>query len=111
MPRTAVPVALRDRLGHDGSLALVELLESEKVIWRDDVLSLAEERFERRLAQSVADLRLEFHDGLAALRVELHQGLATTRVEIFKWSFVFWVGQVAATGLLLAYMLRGIVRQ
>ena len=100
----SVPVALRDRLGQEASLALVELLDSEKIAWRDEVLSLAEERFERRLTESIAELRVEFHNGQHALRVELHQG----RVEMFKWSFVFWIGQVAATAVLLAYMLRGI---
>ena len=78
------------------------------------MLSLAGERFERRLSEEIgqlrAELRSEFRDGLAAIRVELHQGLATTRVEMFKWSFVFWIGQVAATAGLLAFMLRGVVR-
>src|SRR5262245_56399697 len=99
-----VPVALRDRLGHEGSRALIDFMDSEKAVWRDEVLSLAEERFERRLIEAVAGLRLEFRDGLSAVRVEL----ATARVEMFKWSFVFWIGQVAATALLLAYMLRGV---
>jgi len=73
-------------------------------------LNLAAKRFERRLIEEVSRLRLEFHDGLAGVRVELHEQLATTRVETFKWSFLFWIGQVAATGLLLAYMLRGVAR-
>jgi hypothetical protein len=60
------------------------------------------ERFERRLALVEASLRLELHDGLAALRQEM----ATTRVELLRWSFAFWIGQVAAMAGLLAFMLR-----
>ena len=103
MSRTAVPVALRDRLGHEASLALVELLDSEKDDWSEHMVSLAGERYERRLTEVASGLWLEFHDGLLALRQEL----ATTRVEMFKWSFVFWIGQVAAMAGLLAFMLQG----
>jgi hypothetical protein len=88
------------------------------------LLSLAAERFERRLAEEIggfrvevaqqfARMRVETHDGDAALRVEMHDGfalvrqeMAGTRAELLKWSFLFWVGQVAAVAGLLAFMLR-----
>lgn len=181
MARATVPVALQERLGDEGSLALAELLDSEKAAWSEDVLSLAGERFERRVADGASVLRVEFRDGfaaqriefrdglaahhiefrdglaaqrsefhdslaaqrsefrdslaaqrsefrdsltaqrielregLAALRVEFHDGfaalrheIANVRVDLFKWSFMFWVGQVAAIALLLGYMLRGV---
>jgi hypothetical protein len=62
---------------------------------------MATDRFERRLTEELAALRLEMHQGFAALRQED----ATTRVELLKWAFLFWVGQVAAVAGLLAYML------
>ena len=66
----------------------------------------ATDRFERRLTHEVSLLRQEFHtalhDGLTAVRNEL----TTTRVEILRWSFLFWIGQVATTAALLAFMLR-----
>jgi hypothetical protein len=40
--------------------------------------------------------------GLGSVRQEL----ATSRVEMLKWSFLFWIGQVAAMAGLLGFMLR-----
>lgn len=130
----AVPLPLRARLGEDATTGLVELFESE----RQEMLSLATERFERRLGDELSALRVEMHQGLAGLRgeigavrvemhealaglrgeiggvrVEMHQALAGLhgemgglRAELLKWSFLFWVGQVAAMAGLLAFMLR-----
>ena len=54
--------------------------------WSEHVLSLAGERFERRLAQEVAGLeirlRQEIRDGFTALRRELSE----LRAETLKWS-------------------------
>jgi len=36
--------------------------------------------------------------------------LAETRVDILKWSFLFWIGQVAAVGGMLSFALRSIGR-
>jgi hypothetical protein len=95
-----VPWELQDRLGHEGSLDLLKLLDSLNKDWSDAVLSLAIERFERRLAEEISKLRSEFHQDLAGVRQEV----ATTRVELLKWSFVFWIGQVAAMAGLMAFM-------
>lgn len=74
--------------------------------WSEHVLSLAGERFERRLAQEVAGLeirlRQEIRDGFTALRRELSE----LRAETLKWSFVSWIGQLAAIAGLLSFMLR-----
>ena len=64
-------------------------------------------------------LRAPPHAGIAALRVEftreLHAGLAAVRqeiaavrVELIRWSFVFWIGQIAAMIGILAFMLRNV---
>ena len=63
--------------------------------WAEHVLSIAAERFERRLAQEISGLEVR-------LTREMHAGFA----EMFKWSFLFWIGQFAATAALLAFMLR-----
>jgi hypothetical protein len=70
--------------------------------WKEDILNAAGDRFERRLAIELSALRLTMHQDLADVRHEL----ATTRVEMLKWSFVFWIGQVAAIAGLLT-LLRG----
>jgi regulation of enolase protein 1 (concanavalin A-like superfamily) len=101
-----MPAALRARLGDEATFGLIELFDSERKDWSEHVLSVATDRFERRLTDEISALRVEvrdaLHDGLSSVRQEL----ATTRVEMLKWSFLFWVGQVAAMAGLLAFMLR-----
>ncbi len=95
MRANRAPAALRERLGHEGTIGLYEVFETEEVAWSERVLNLAAERFERRLAEEIARLRV-------AVVQEIHAG----RVEIFKWSFLFWIGQLAATAALLGFMFR-----
>ena len=108
MADSRIPVALRSRLGDDATFGLIELLDSERKDWSEQVVGVAADRFERRLTEEISGLRVELrealHEGLTAVRQEL----ATTRVETLKWSFLFWIGQVAAMAGLLAYMLRGL---
>lgn len=68
------------------------------------MLTLAVERFERRLSEQMSALRVELAQAIAGVRQEI----ATGRVEYIRWSFLFWVGQVAAVAALLAVMLRTI---
>ena len=106
MPGSRIPATVRAKLGDDATFGLIELLDSERRDWSEQVLLTATDRFERRLTHEVSLLRQDFstalHEGLSAVRNEL----ATTRVEILRWSFVFWIGQVATVAALLAFMLR-----
>jgi len=70
--------------------------------WSEHVLSIAAERFERRLTAEISGLRVEMHAGFTAIRKEL----SDQRVELLKWSFAFWIGQLAAMTALLAFMQR-----
>ena len=96
------------------------------------MLSAEAERFERRLTQEISDLRVEFHeqisslraemyrelnalrlelhDGLTGVRQELRQEMSNLRAELLKWSFLFWIGQVATMAVILSDMLRGVTR-
>lgn len=60
------------------------------------------ERFERRLTEEVGGLRIE----MAHMKMDLRQDIAGARVDILRWSFVFWIGQIAAVIGLLAFVLR-----
>jgi hypothetical protein len=99
-----IPAALRTRLGDDATFGAIELLDAERKDWSEQVLSVAADRFERRLTEEIAGLRVELHEGLASVRHDI----ATTRVDWVKWSFVFWTGHLAAMAGLLAFMLRGL---
>jgi hypothetical protein len=108
-----LPPELRARLGDEAALGLLALLESERAEWSERVLSVAADRFERRLAEQIAGVRVELSAVRADIVQELHGGLgsirqelANARVETRRWSFLFWVGQVAAMAGLLALMFR-----
>jgi hypothetical protein len=90
-----IPAALRAHLGDDATFGVIELLETERKDWSQHVVSMVADRFERRLAEE-----------LSRFREQITQELVTTRVDMLKWSFVFWIGQVAAMAGLLSFMLR-----
>ena len=108
MAGSRIPAALRTQLGDEATFGLIELLDTERKDWSEQVLGGAGDKFERRLSEEITALRVEMrnalHDGLTAVRQEL----SITRVEMLRWSFVFWIGQVAAIAALLAFMLRGV---
>jgi len=87
-----VPEALRERLGREATLGLLELIETKQMVWSDRVLSITVERFERRLAEEIATFRV-------AIVREIHE----VRVDVIRWMFAFWVGQFFAFAGLLAF--------
>ena len=96
-----VPVsdALRERLGVRAAHDLEEYASELGSRWRDDVLQTASERFENRL-----DHRLAVE--MSALRLEMQKGFSELRVEVLRWSFLFWIGQLAGVAALLSFMLK-----
>lgn len=86
-----------------------------------EILAMADERFERRLTEESAAIRQE----IAILRSEmatrtdvndlrqemtggfcrLERQIAESRVDIIKWSFLFWTGQCfVIIGFLLVFL-------
>ncbi len=55
----AIPEVLREKLGPEGARALADLLNEASVRTRGDVIEIAASRFERRLAEELAQLRSE----------------------------------------------------
>ncbi len=55
------------------------------------MLTVVTERFERRLIDEAAKLRVE---------------IAKDRFEVLKWMFLFWIGQLAGMAAILNFMLR-----
>lgn len=117
MQANSVPAALKQRLGPDATSEFLHVLEVERQVWRDDVLSIAVERFERRLTETASGLRVQIAESETRLRQELSamevrivreilSEVAGSRVELLKWSFVFWIGQVVAVSAVMAAMLR-----
>ena len=97
-----LPSGLRDWLGPEAALGLLEQLNDQRNDWSEQVLSIAADRFDCRLAAEASRLRDDFHGALDGVKKEL----SATRVEILKWSFVFWIGQIAIVSTLVALLLR-----
>jgi molybdopterin converting factor small subunit len=118
--KTVISLRLREKLGFDESEDLATAIEDAKV----DMLAASQERFEARLsvvsmeiraeiARTQAELRQEIANGDTGLRIALAEGLSRLRndmsdwrVDVLRWSFLFWIGQVAATAALLSFILR-----
>ena len=112
-----VPEALAKRLGDEGTDGLIALLDSTREDWTESALTVAVDRFECRLTAEISALRLDVARELSGLRQDVTREMAAARqdftrdlsgvrVELLKWSFLFWIGQVAAMAGLLAFMLR-----
>jgi hypothetical protein len=97
-----VPAAIRKAVGDEATFGIVELLDAEEKDWSERVLATATDRFEVRLTQETGPLRREFHTAFETLRADI----AASKVEILRWSFLFWIGQVAAIAALMSLMLR-----
>lgn len=43
---------------------------------------------------------------MLAMGADIRQDIASGRMELFKWCFLFWIGQVVAVGTWMGVMLR-----
>jgi preprotein translocase subunit SecD len=124
-----VPRPLREKLGEEGTDALVALINEAGENNRQSVIEVAEERFEQRLAEEMSKvreemskLRVELSGEMSKLRVELSGETSKLRVELsgetsklraemhdlranlVQWMFLFWIGQIGVlTGILFAF--------
>ncbi|MBO8130785.1 MAG: hypothetical protein H0Z29_04600 [Candidatus Marinimicrobia bacterium] len=89
MPVVTAKKPLRDKLGDDGVEALIELINEAQKETKNDVINFAEEKFEKRLSEELAKVKIE---------------IAEVKSEIIKWMFIFWIGQIGAIlGILFAF--------
>lgn len=85
----SVPKPLRDKLGDEGSDALIDLINRASETQKEDTIEIVEERFERRLGEEIAKLSIQ---------------ISEVRADLIKWMFIFWVGQMAGIlGILFAF--------
>ena len=128
----SIPKPLREKLGDEGTEALVHVLNENDKELRSSVIEYAEQRFEKHLTQEIAGVRVDLADvekrfekhlteeiaGVREamvgsnlnLRDELKTDIADLRGSIhksksdtIKWMFLFWVGQIGVVlGIILA---------
>ena len=100
---------LRDKLGPEASQDLGTAFEEV----HKQMLTTAAERFDSRLVSVEYNMRQEMTRIESGLHVAIAEGLATirtdvsdARADVLRWSFLFWIGQFAATAALLGILLR-----
>ena len=124
----SIPKPLQEKLGEEGTDALVQVLNEYEKESKSSVFDIAEQRFEKSLVREIAGVRVELAGGeklfekrlteeIAGVRVELADSEKRLRVEIadlrggidksksdtIKWMFLFWIGQIGAVlGIILA---------
>lgn len=121
MESSDYPLALRDRLGSSAAAGLAEVLAAQ----RDEIVTFVSNSFERRLSEECGKLKTEvrvqvselrgellgamgelrgevrgdigeLRGEMNALRHEFKAEVADVRSDLLKWSFLFWVSQLAA---------------
>ncbi len=93
----AVPRPLREKLGEEGTDALVTLINEAGENNKKSVIEVVGERFERRLAEEIGKFRAEVAGEISKLRAEMHD----LRASLIQWMFVFWIGQI---GVLVGFL-------
>ncbi|BCB97231.1 hypothetical protein JZK55_21530 [Dissulfurispira thermophila] len=124
MPVITIPKALRDKLGDEAAESFAVLLKEVEHEGRKDALVLAEERFERRLSEEVASLRVkisevkteleakisevkaELETKISEVKAELEAKISEVKVDIIKWMFIFWAGQIVVLIAILQIFFR-----
>jgi hypothetical protein len=96
MEALRVPAPLHERLGNAGSDGLMTMFT--------DVHRMGEERLDRRIAEVCARFDARLVEEMSKMRLEM----ASLKLEVLKWSFLFWIGQVAVLVSVLSWMLRGV---
>ena len=135
MAIVSVPKILRTKLGDDGAEALVRFFNEVQAAnsQKEEIIEIVEEKFERRLAEELAKVRVEmaemktelrkeiaqlgadlrqemgemdtrFHKEMAEMNASLKSEIAKSHADLIKWMFIFWVGQIGVmVGILFAF--------
>lgn len=110
---------LKPKLGEEEARELLEYVETaveSRAASKADLQQAATE-LRGELQQAVTELRGELQQGLSGLRAEflreltrvettLRREVQESRADLLKWSFAFWVGNLAAMAGIIFAMFR-----
>ena len=109
MSQRSLGLRLRSELGSEASHDLGRAFEE----MQNDMLTIAAERFDKRLMSVECNLRQDLTRFESSLQVTIAEGLATVRTDVsdartdvLRWAFLFWIGQFAATMAMFGVLLR-----
>ena len=91
------------RLGSEAAALRVDLTRETATLRQDMTKEMSMLR--QDITKEMSMFRQDMSTDMSTLRQDFTRDLSNVRVELLKWSFLFWVGQVAAIAGLLAFML------
>ena len=93
-----VPENLRKVLGDEASKELIDLMGTTNKSVKESVLETAADRFEKRLAEFMGDVKGEIS--------EVRAQVSEVKADLIKWMFIFWIGQVAVIIGIITVMIK-----
>jgi hypothetical protein len=99
------------RLVEESASLRVQIAEVEASLRREVAETRATLREEMAamgagLRQEMAGMRADLRQEIAGMGASLRQEMGANRVELFKWCFLFWIGQVVAVAGIMSLILR-----
>ena len=82
MPIISIPKPLREKLGEEGTDALVRVLNENEKETRSSVVDFAVQRFEKRLTEEIAGVRVDLADAEKRFEKRLTEEIAGVRVDL-----------------------------
>jgi len=124
-----IPNTIREKLGDEGAEALTEIFNKIEERSKEDIIELAEQRFEKRpgrldakiekvgvdldvkiervradLDAKIEKVRVDLDAKIEKVKADLSVKIERVRADLIKWMFIFWVGQVGVLiGILFAF--------
>ena len=95
-----VPGPVRGKLGDEGSDGLVMMFA--------EAHRIGSEQLDRRIVEVSASFEHRLNTELSTFRVEMLREMSDLRFDLLKWTFLFWVSQLAAIVAILSVMLRNV---
>ena len=95
-----VPAPVREKLGDAGSDGLVMMFA--------EAHRIGTEQLDRRMAEASARFDRKLAEEISKFRVEMLKEMSNLRFDLLKWTFLFWVSQLAAIVAILNVMLRDV---
>ena len=78
----SIPKPLQEKLGEEGTDALVQVLNEYEKESKSSVFDIAEQRFEKSLVREIAGVRVELAGGEKLFEKRLIEEIAGVRVEL-----------------------------
>lgn len=105
----SIPKLLREKLGDEGTDALVHVLNENEKELKSSIIEFAAQRFEQTLTREIAGVRVELAESEKRFDKRLTEEIADlggridkSKSDTIKWMFLFWIGQI---GVVLGFIL------